>query len=50
LECRKALAKEQDYKLYDGNGLSLLVKKNGKKYWTLKYRFQDKEKKLSLGQ
>ncbi|MGC6029999.1 tyrosine-type recombinase/integrase [Enterobacter kobei] len=40
---------DRDYKLTDGQGLYLLVKKSGAKYWCLKYRFSGKEKKLSIG-
>lgn len=40
---------DKDYKLTDGQGLYLLVKKSGAKYWCLKYRFAGKEKKLSIG-
>ncbi|MDF1817651.1 MAG: integrase arm-type DNA-binding domain-containing protein [Immundisolibacteraceae bacterium] len=46
---RQAVAKERDYKLFDGNGLYLLVKKNGSRYWRYKYRFGGKEKTLALG-
>ncbi len=42
-------AKDKDYKLTDGAGLYLLVTKSGGKHWKLKYRFDGKEKKLSLG-
>lgn len=38
-----------DYKLSDGGGLYLLVTKSGGKLWKYKYRFEGKEKKLSLG-
>ncbi|WP_321777598.1 Arm DNA-binding domain-containing protein [Sulfurimonas sp.] len=41
--------KEKDYKLSDGGGLYLLVTKAGGKHWKLKYRFDNKEQKLSLG-
>ncbi|MBT5935087.1 integrase arm-type DNA-binding domain-containing protein [Sulfurimonas sp.] len=41
--------KEIDYKLFDGGGLYLLVTKAGGKHWKLKYSFNNKEKKLSLG-
>ncbi|MEA2047717.1 MAG: tyrosine-type recombinase/integrase, partial [Campylobacterota bacterium] len=41
--------KEKDYKLYDGEGLFLLVAKTGGKRWRLKYRFEGKEKILALG-
>jgi hypothetical protein len=40
---------DKDYKLSDAGGLYLLVKKNGAKYWCLKYRYGGKEKKLSIG-
>lgn len=46
---RNAKAKEQSYKLFDGQGLYLLVHRNGGKYWQLKYRYLDKEKTLSIG-
>ncbi|EIY0218831.1 Arm DNA-binding domain-containing protein, partial [Escherichia coli] len=40
---------DKDYKLSDGQGLYLLVKKSGARYWNLKYRFAGKEKKLVIG-
>lgn len=46
---KQAKPKEKDYKLTDEKGLYLLIKKNGKKYWRLKYRFLKKEKTLSIG-
>lgn len=46
---RNAKPKAKAYKLFDGNGLFLLVHPNGSKYWRLKYIFADKEKSLSLG-
>lgn len=36
-------------KLFDGGGLFLLVNPSGAKWWRLKYRFEGKEKLLSLG-
>lgn len=36
-------------KLFDGGGLFLLVVPSGGKWWRLKYRFDGKEKLLSLG-
>ena len=42
-------SREKDYKLADGAGLYLLVTQTGSKLWRLKYRFNDKEKKLSIG-
>ncbi len=37
------------FKLADERGLFLLVQPSGGKLWRLKYRFDGKEKKLSLG-
>ncbi len=46
---KTAKAKEKDYKLSDGGGLFLLITTRGSKLWRLKYRFDGKEKLLSLG-
>jgi integrase len=40
---------EKQFKLYDTEGMFLLVTPNGGKCWRLKYRFQGKEKLLALG-
>ena len=40
---------DKPYKLFDGQGLYLLVKPNGSRLWRLKYRFDSKEKVLALG-
>lgn len=40
---------EKDYKLPDGNGLILLVKTSGAKYWRYRYTFAGREKMLALG-
>ena len=40
---------EKPAKLYDTNGLYLLLQPSGAKLWRLKYRFAGKEKKLSIG-
>ena len=45
----KAKPQEKDYKITDGNGLYLLVKPSGSKYWRLKYRFSGKERLLAIG-
>jgi integrase len=39
----------RDRKVFDGQGLYLLVSANGAKLWRLKYRFGGKEKSLSMG-
>jgi integrase len=44
-----AKAAEKPYKLYDTDGLFLQVTPKGGKWWRLKYRFDGKEKLLSLG-
>ena len=36
-------------KLFDGGGLYIEVPRKGNKRWRLKYRFEGKEKRLSLG-
>jgi len=45
----KAKTQIKEYKLFDGGGLFLLVTPTGGKLWNLKYRFNDKEKRLSFG-
>lgn len=46
---RAAKPTDKDYKLFDEKGMFLLVKKNGSRYWRLKYRVDGKEKLLALG-
>jgi integrase len=46
---RTAKTKQKAYKLFDGNGLYLEVSPSGGKWWRYKYRFDGKEKRLSLG-
>lgn len=46
---KNAKSKEKQYKIYDGDGLFLLVNPNGKKGWRFKYRLDGKEKLISLG-
>ncbi len=46
---RKAKPRDKPYKLYDERGLFLLVNLKGGKWWRFKYRFDGKEKQLSLG-
>ena len=48
-QIKQAKPKDKDYKLSDGGGLYLLITKAGGKHWKLKYKFDGKEKKLSLG-
>lgn len=46
---RAAKPEANDYSLVDGDGMSLLIKPNGSKYWRFRYRFGGKEKMLALG-
>jgi hypothetical protein len=47
-EVENAIPKEKEYKIPDGGGLYLLVKPSGGKFWRLAYRFDGKQKTLSL--
>lgn len=46
---KNAKAKLKLYKLYDEKGLYLEITPKGGKRWRLKYRFNNKEKRISLG-
>jgi integrase len=46
---RNAKPGDKTIKLYDERGLYLEVSPNGGKWWRLKYRYNGKEKRLSLG-
>lgn len=50
MEVRTAQAADKDYKLYDENGLRLLVRKSGTKVWQLPYRFRNKSNIYTIGQ
>lgn len=41
--------KDKSYKTFDGGGLYVEVAPAGGKWWRLKYRFEGKEKRISLG-
>ena len=45
---RKAATTDKQYKMTDGQGMYLLVKKSGK-YWRMDYRFQGKRKTFAIG-
>ncbi len=49
IKCQNAKPKEKTYKMFDGNGLFMEIRKNGSKYWRFKYRYLGKEKLLSFG-
>ena len=46
---KAAKSRSSAYKMAEGGGMCLLVKKNGHKYWRLDYRFRGKRKTLALG-
>ena len=46
---RKAHVREKQYKIYDGDGMFLLIHPNGSKYWRMKYTFDGKSKLASFG-
>lgn len=49
VKVRTTKPQKNPYKLFDGGGLFLLVTPSGGKLWHFKYRFDGKEKKLTLG-
>lgn len=49
LQIRSAKPAAKPQKLFDGGGLYLLVQPTGGKLWRFKYRFEGKEKLLSMG-
>ncbi len=49
IKVQKAKSQEKPISLFDGGGLYLLITPSGGKLWRLKYRFNDKEKKIALG-
>lgn len=49
ISIRNAKSKDKTYRLFDTGGLYLEVSPSGGKWWRFKYRFNDKEKRLSLG-
>ena len=38
-KCKLAKSADKQYKMFDGGGLYLLVRKTGSKLWQLKYRY-----------
>ena len=49
LEIKYAARRSKEYKLFDGDGLYVLVKPSGSKLWRYKYRFEGKERVLCIG-
>ncbi len=46
---RSLVPRERSYKVFDGHGLYLEVYPHGSKLWRIKYRFDGKDRRLSLG-
>lgn len=46
---KSAKPRQKPYKSSDGRGLYLLVEPNGGRGWRFRYRFQGREKMLSVG-
>lgn len=46
---KHARPREKDYKLSDRDGLYLLVKTTGIRYWRMNYRFGGQQRTLSFG-
>ena len=49
LKIRKAKPTDKPYRMADGKGLYLEVMPNGSRYWRMKYRFDEKEKRAAFG-
>ena len=45
----QAAIREKQYKIYDGDGMFLLIHPNGSKYWRMKYTLDGKSKLASFG-
>lgn len=49
-ECNRAMPRDKDYPLTDGQGLLLLIRTTGKKKWQFKYkRYTGKDGRMTLG-
>ncbi|MGB3752143.1 MAG: integrase arm-type DNA-binding domain-containing protein [Arcobacteraceae bacterium] len=48
-EIKKTKAKEKDYKISDGKGLYIVIKKNGTKFFRFDFSFAGKRKSMSFG-
>src|SRR5437870_12131532 len=49
IEIRKAKPSKKPLRIFDGGGLYLEVSPSGGKWWRVKYRFNGKKKRLSVG-
>lgn len=49
MTCRAAKGKAKPYKLFDSEGLYLVITPAGSKFWRMKYRIFHKERHISIG-
>lgn len=49
IKVKNAKAQDKDYKIADERSLYLFVKTSGSKLWRFAYRFEGKQKTLSIG-
>jgi len=49
VKCKNAKPQPRTYRLFDEKGIYLEVTPKGQKWWRFKYRFNGKEKRISLG-
>ncbi len=50
VEIKRAKPKEKQYKLYDGGGLLLIIRPNGKKVFKVRYKLDGKDTEKTLGE
>jgi hypothetical protein len=50
IKIRKAIIQEKEYKIFDGQGLFILILSFGSKVWRYKYLFAGKEKAYFFGE
>lgn len=48
-KARAAKPEVNDHSLVDGDGMSLLIKPNGSKYWRFRFRFGGKQHLMAFG-
>jgi hypothetical protein len=48
-QIEKAKPRDKPYRLFDGEGLHLLVKPTGRRSWVFRYMLRGKENMLSFG-
>ena len=46
---RNSKSRQKQYKIFDGQGLFVLIHPNGSKYFRYRYKFEGKEKVMALG-